>query len=183
MKTPEMLGQKQTVEYKTAIPDVTFRDIDAAALPDLKQLFESNASYIARGGIIPDYVYDITEQEVLGDNPNGHQRMGIWKNEQLVGYVAVLPAENAKNKNSVEISYVVDPAHARQGIARAVVEAVTNREIEKGHGVIAEVEPYNQTSIRLLGKLGFELAGRSDGRNVYAHTALSEEEMLRRLGF
>lgn len=181
MTTPELMGQTQTIEYKTALPDITFRDLDVGDLPELKQLFELNADSIAEGGIAPDHFFQMTEQEVLGHNPHGHQRMGIWKVDQLVGCVAVYPAEYAKIKNAVEVSYVVDPKHRREGIARAVVEAVTDIENNMGHNVIAEVEPYNHASIRLLGKLGFALSGLSSGRNVYVHKTMTEEEKHRRL--
>lgn len=182
MTTPELIGQKPKTEYKTALPDVTFRDIEPETLPELKRLVEENAEHISRGGIVPDYIYESTERELSGDNPHDHQRMGIWKDDVLVGYAAIVPAEYSKIKNAVEVSYIVDPKYGRQGIARAVVEAITDIENEKGHNVIAEVERYNVASIRLLGKLGFELSGRSDGRDVYARSTLTESEIYRRLG-
>jgi ribosomal protein S18 acetylase RimI-like enzyme len=181
MTAPEIVGQKQTYELKTALPDVTLKDIDVETLPKFKHMIESNAEFIAMGGVIPDAVYDMTENEVLGNNPNAHKRMGIWKNNQLVGYLAIVPSENPKDPNEVEVSYIVDPTYARQGIARAAVEAATEMENDKGNSVIAEVERYNHASIRLLGKLGYERSGYSDGREVYAHRAMTEEEMMRRL--
>ena len=183
MTAPEKIGLKETQELKTALPDVTLKDIDVESLPELKRMLESNADFIAEGGIVPDAIYEMAENEMAGHNPNSHQRMGIWKDDHLVGYIAVVPSEHPRYENAVEISYIVDPAYGRQGIARAAVEAVTEAESEKGKSVIAEVEPYNVASIRLLGKLGFERSGYSDGRQVYARQTLTEEEMLRRLGF
>jgi RimJ/RimL family protein N-acetyltransferase len=183
MTAPEIVGQTKTKELKTALPDITLRDIDASTLPKLKHLFESNAQFIARGGIVPDAVYEMTEQEVLGQNPNLHRRLGIWKDDQLVGYAGIVPSETPRSEKEVEVSYVVDPTYSRQGIARAAVEAITETENDKGNSVIAEVEQSNHASIRLLGKLGFEQSGHSDGRNVYVHKEMTEQEMMRRLGF
>jgi|GEM_PF-1667243 len=185
MTTPEITGLKQTPathNLQTKLPDVITQDITAKDLPDLKRMFESNLDFFAEGGIYADDLYTMIEQEVSSEHASPHQRIGIWKGENLVGYVSVVPSERHTAEHEVEVAYLVDSRYARQGIASAAVEAIVDDEIEKGNHVIAEVENRNKASQKMLGKLGFELTAEQNGRHVYSHGGLSIDEMMHRLG-
>lgn len=182
MKSPEAIGLHEAQTLETSLSDVTVRDINAANLPTLKKMFEDNAQHFGQGGIFASGLYDMIESETTTDEPSPNHRMGIWKNDTLVGFVSVVPSEEPRHAQEVEVAYGIDPAYARKGITQAAVDAVVQRERNQGNTVIAEVERYNHASIKLLGKIGFELTHLSDGRKVYTNEVLTVEEIMRRLG-
>lgn len=148
-------------------------------LPQVKNLFEKNTEYFGKGGIYADGLYQMVSSEVESSKESPNKRMGVWYKDALVGYVSIAPIGDHK----VEIAYAVDQDHAGKGIVSSVIEEVTKAENEAGNDVVAEVERYNTSSARILGKLGFELTGYdfTEGRNLYLHMAPTEESLLRRL--
>jgi RimJ/RimL family protein N-acetyltransferase len=184
MTTPEKIGSQETQILRTALPDITVRDLDTTTLPDLKKLFDENDSYFAKGGLFASELYKRIEKELTDTKPVDIRRMGVWQNDTLVGYIGINPSDEPQSDHEVEIAYAIDQDHAKQGVASAAIEAVTERENDKGNTVIAEVEHYNYSSKRLLGKLGFESSDRNniERREVFVRGTLTIEEMLHRLG-
>lgn len=183
MTAPEKTGSTKTQILSTELSDTTVKKIGPEDLPAIKELMESNIKHFAQGGIISDGLYSMIESE-LATEKSPNQRMGIWKDGVLVGYIGTNPVEESNADYEVEIAYAVDEKHSGKGIASAAIEAVAQLENNKGKTVIAEVEGRNNRSMRLLGKLGFEHTMRrnADGREVFARYAMTPEEMMRRLG-
>ncbi len=185
MSSPETTGSNETEILPTELPDVIVRDLDEQALPDLKKMFEENLRFFAKGGIPTDeFFYEYIEKDVQARESIPRRRMGIWKNNALVGYVSLVSSENPSDANEVEVSFVVDPAYERQGIAHAAVQAVVDRENDAGHNVVAEANLGNHASQSLLNKLQFEYAGgnRMDSKQKFVRNAMTIDEMMRRLG-
>jgi RimJ/RimL family protein N-acetyltransferase len=186
MKTLELQTQKsfEPEIIRTKIEDVVARDLTVDDLGNLKEMFEQNETFFAQGGMFTDSLYKMIEKEINSDAPNINRRLGVWESDKLIGIVSVNPFEHGE-PNEVEISGGGAKEFARRGIAFAVAEAIIDDENDRGNDVVAEVEPYNIASKRLLGKLGFELTNRQtpDERDLYIHEAWDEDKLRRKFGF
>jgi GNAT superfamily N-acetyltransferase len=176
-------------ELTTKLPGVLVRDISPESLPDLKKLFEENFEHFSKGGVPTDYMlYEAVEKEVNSGQKGVYRIMGIWKGNEMAGFVDLEPvkdiAANEYVNPQVEVSFGVSPKYARQGIAKAAVEAVVQREIDNGNDVIARVNLKNNSSANLLARLEFDMdhIDLHDARRVFARKALTDEEMFRRIG-
>lgn len=168
---------------RTKVEGVIAKDIETPELPGLKKMLDKNGMFFGQGGLFADGLYEMIEQELGSDEPSPNRRMGVWEHDKLIGIVCVCPSEHG-NPNEVEISGGGEEDFARQGIAYAVADAVVTSELNRGHDVVAEVEPYNVPSQRLLRKLGFEASLRRnrDGRQIFIQEAWTEEKLRQRLG-
>lgn len=183
MTAPEIPGSTETNILSTEIPGTTVRVLTPEDLPAVKELMDSNFKHFANGGIMSDGLYSMISRELASGNSQ-NQRMGIWQNDTLVGYIGTNPVEDDPYGKEVEVAYAIDEKHSGKGLASAAIEVVAQLENDKGKDVVAEVEGRNIRSKRLLGKLGFEHTMRrnSDGREVFVRHAMSPEEMMRNLG-
>lgn len=170
----------QEIYLPTDKGDVTVRTLTQKDLPSLDEFFASNDEHLARGGLMGDALFESVVQEL--DKPTGGSRMGVFVSDRLVGYIGVTP----HHKGGREVSYGIDKAFSRKGIALSALKAVTEYEHAQGNSVIAEVEHSNSASMKLLEKAGFHYDGYDgeEHREVYVSESgtMSEEEFYRRLG-
>lgn len=184
MVSPEKIDTQEAQTLATGLPNVTIRDINLTDLNSLQALFDKNRDFFKDGGIYTNDLFATIHEEIASGVNGGNHRMGVWDGNSLVGYVGTVPVGNPSTSQTIEISAAVDKDHAGQGIITAAANAVIDAENDKGNMVIAEVEPRNKKSMQLLGKLGFEKTrfDEAEGRYIYTHKILSNEEMMRRLG-
>jgi ribosomal-protein-alanine N-acetyltransferase len=73
-----------------------------------------------------------------------------------------------EDPDQTEIGFAVAPQHARQGyMTEAVRGLVTYLRGTSDKPIVAEADPHNAASIRLLQRLGFRHVGTSDGWEGY----------------
>lgn len=171
--SPEQIGshQEEPDTLETTRPGVTVNPLSEADLPALKKMFDRNKDHFERGGIWTDLYTTIEEEVTTGDHADTRHRMAIRNNGKLAGYIGAVFSEDPSKAHEVQIAYALDMLHAERGIATAAVRAVVEHENEKGNTVVADVEPENGRSKKLLGRLGFKASALHDehGREVFVH--------------
>lgn len=84
-------------------------------------------------------------------------------NDALIGDLYV-----RKDPDQTEIGFTVAPQHARQGyMTEAVGGLVTYLRGANGKPIVAEADPRNTASTRLLKRIGFRHVGTADGWERY----------------
>ncbi len=170
---------KKIIKLDTEQPDVSVRSITHDDLSEVQDFFDRNEERFAKGGLIASALFDKVLNN-LASTDTQNLRMGIFDHDKLVGYVGVTDYDD---KGRREVSYGIDGAAARKGMALAALNAVTKYENDNGHDVIAEVEHSNVASMKLLEKANFVPSRKrsEDGRAVYEKLSMDEKSLMQHL--
>lgn len=152
MKSPEAVTSSTPINISTVQEGVRVKSLTAEDLPRFEEFVERNTDHLVKGGLIPDALVEMTQRDVA-DSTTDIKRMGIFKDNDLVGYISVNPYDK---EDGVEVAYAVDKDQVRKGISLAALKAVTVYENELGNDVYAEVERHNPASMKLLDKAGYD---------------------------
>lgn len=176
LKTVETQTTPALLELETQHPAVTVRELAPEDDQGYFEAVQHNKAHLQEGGLYLGAMYRSPEDVAKRRQEQGSHRMGVWFEGKLVGGVDAID----KPDNEVEVSYWLDDDHTGLGIARASVRAVTDHYNGQGMNVRAEVEPNNYLSRRLLGKLGYKLAGydEDEGRDIFRHAVVAKPASL-----
>ncbi len=125
---------------------------------ELSALAKKNSFNIRQGSINMEMLESLTPSygwayKILQESNNSAPR-------EAVGGVYV--SRKGMDYGFVEIAYFVDQDHQQLGLARAAVGAVTE-ELTNKYGVVANIDPHNDPSVKLAQQLGY--IGLGDGRD------------------
>jgi RimJ/RimL family protein N-acetyltransferase len=142
-------------QYATPEDDVTYLKIQ-----------NENREHIAEFG---NKIYE-TSQEVREArlNSKGILRMGIWKDDELIGEVCVA----SKDGEEAEMGIWIAKHETGHGYATSVLQTATSYAVSKFRRVFAEVDPKNSISINLLKRAGYSDTGKTVERNWANEPAL-----------
>ena len=125
------------------------------AVQDAAELFDSlkaNQQDMEGAGLFSPRLLLEVEEMLARPLPEGRQYLGVWKREELVGAVELIP----RRPGVGELVYWIDRGHRGQGYAASAVEATSAYAASAGYSsLIAWVDNNNLASQRTLEKAGF----------------------------
>ena len=87
----------------------------------------------------------------------------VTKDDEFVGYVIY----HDYDEDSIEIGWVLDPAHWGKGYASALTEQMIEKATAIGKSVIIECSPEQKVTRHIAQKNGFEKIGEADGLEIF----------------
>ena len=141
----------------TSIDGLILKELGTDDFDEVHSLIQSNVSHLTRLGDYQDLVTkSVDDLRADWQNNAFETQFGCMLNGQLIGTVTLIQY----NKTTMGLGYWIDQNHTAQGFTSAAVEAV----IQYGKdalGVLeywAGIQASNEPSIKLVKRLGFELA-------------------------
>lgn len=139
--------------------------IRQATLDDLPRL-TAIYNHEVRCGVATFDLHPKTEAErrvwLEAHNVDNHPLLVAEAGGQAVGYASLSPyREKEAYSATVELSIYIDPAHRRQGVATALMEAILQqaRRDARTHTVVSVITSGNEASARLHQRFGFTYCG------------------------
>jgi RimJ/RimL family protein N-acetyltransferase len=118
-----------------------------------------NREHIARyGNKIFETIEEVEEARI---NPKGVFRLGVWKDDDLVGEVCIAEKEG----DQAEMGIWIAENMTGRGYATSVMKTATQYALPRYSRVFAEVDPRNTSSIELLKRCGYLATGETVRRD------------------
>lgn len=110
------------------------------------------------------------EKIVSGQHERGYAPWAVIEKAtgRLIGDCGLFPTQDAEPE--IELAYGLAPDTWGRGYATEAARACVRVAFEElgAERVVADVDPTNRASVRVLEKVGFEPAGGKDGKLLYA---------------
>ncbi|MFY9227746.1 MAG: GNAT family N-acetyltransferase [Candidatus Microsaccharimonas sp.] len=163
---------------ETDLPELTLRRLVAEDAVPYFDAVEANREHLSQFGDMTSKKYPTLEsvQDSIVEHPgvdvdaegNPRTRMGIWSDEQFVGFIKVTVGEAG-----AEIGYWMDSAYTGMGYATHAVRALTSFAKDHHDVVYATAHAENVASRRVLQKSGYEydITMAIDGNEIDIFTA------------
>jgi RimJ/RimL family protein N-acetyltransferase len=151
----------------TGIPGLTLRMLTGADARAFYDLVQANRAYLTRYGDYLDLVgTTLADLENYFSTPPGdYLRMGVWRDQTLVGRVDLNPVA----PGVLVLGYWICEAYAGHGYATAACRALieTTRAKRPGNVFWAGVRHENVSSAAVVEKLGFTVVEELPDRKRY----------------
>ena len=158
---------------ETDLPELTLRRLVAEDAVPYFDAIESNRDHLSQFGdmtaskyptleTVSDSIVEYPDLDVDSDN-NPRTRMGIWSDEQFVGFIKL-----TTTPIGAEVGYWMDSAFTGMGYATHAVRALTSFAKQYHPHVYATAHAENGASRRVLQKAGYgyDITITMDGNEV-----------------